>query len=531
MKAIHGQVSAFSLILLMIAILLILGFLATVAYQLLLLGASLQREAQQRVVAAKEWVEIRVKPMNYSWRPPPIIYLYGRWTQPSKIDYVVIKCREGVNVCGPSGFLTRELNIEIQPLEEKFLKPSQLHPALSIYDNDYFLLKNDIEYIEIHTSLGNTFLAAWGDPEYRPKITIYTTTTTTQPPTTTTTQPPTTHTTVYVTETRSYRTTVDNYITKTTTTTSTSYVGGVEVLVTVHTTIKTVTETNTLTNTITTWQTNTVTVTSLDTYTKVLTVTSTDTKYITSTTTEIATTHTSTTAWKSWWGPFPPMILRSTENATPCNVIVLRTTSSINELGRIGMDVEEEPSYLPLMLTMLMVYGGIEAVDRRRRVGKIFNTQVSAAMVLLLTIIALLSASIHSGLAEHTVTQTTTVYSPYYVTSTITKWNIVTETTTITTTGTITETRTTTITTTATEVITSTMTVTSTTTSTTTTWRTLTGNRWATVTTTTTITSTVTTTSTTTIYTERVFCWGLCFTTDISLWGQCSCSGIILDVR
>lgn len=57
-----GQASAFSLILLVIAILMIVGWLGSVAYIQLQQNAKMLREAQERVEASKEWVELRVMP-------------------------------------------------------------------------------------------------------------------------------------------------------------------------------------------------------------------------------------------------------------------------------------------------------------------------------------------------------------------------------------------------------------------------------------------------------------------------------------
>lgn len=182
-----GQTLAISVLALVVAILVIVGWLASIA----LVQFQIQplREAKHMVDASKEWVDVRIFPRNDSGQIVPLLRFYGRWSKPSFIDYVVIKCRVATGPCGSGGFIKAGFSLAIQPLEERFMRPSQIHPALARYDGDYWRMKNEIEYIEIHTGYGNTFLAAWGDPEYNPlsEVRITTSTLTTQ---TTTTRPP-----------------------------------------------------------------------------------------------------------------------------------------------------------------------------------------------------------------------------------------------------------------------------------------------------------------------------------------------------
>lgn len=165
-------------------VLIILLSLSVVAFSFVLQQSSRVQGAQltvmyQEVQKAKEDLRITIYP-EYIWLGAPEnrfvnatkIRITSNWAGESTIDYIVAVKLGGERVEGP-------VDIRVGAFENvEDLKPSNLHPGLVKYDNDYNALTDEVDYILLHTKLGNVFKASIGDSTQKIVSSITSTTTT-----------------------------------------------------------------------------------------------------------------------------------------------------------------------------------------------------------------------------------------------------------------------------------------------------------------------------------------------------------------
>lgn len=167
-----------------IAVILLIS-LSVAAFGLVLRQSSFVQGAQltvayQEVQRAKEDLRITIYP-EYVWLAPENrfinmtrIRITSNWAGESTIDYIVAVKASGERVEGP-------VYIRIGAFEKvEGLKPSNLHPQLAKYDNDYNALANEVDYILFHTKLGNVFEASIGSSPTQKVIANVTSTTITR---------------------------------------------------------------------------------------------------------------------------------------------------------------------------------------------------------------------------------------------------------------------------------------------------------------------------------------------------------------
>jgi len=137
--------------------------------------------AYQEVQRAKESLRITIYP-EHIWLGPPEnrfvnmtrIRITSNWAGESVIDYIVAVKTSGERVEGP-------VDIRVGAFENiENIKPSDLHPQLAKYDNDYNALANEIDYVLFHTKLGNVFEASIGGSPTQKIVEDATSTTITQ---------------------------------------------------------------------------------------------------------------------------------------------------------------------------------------------------------------------------------------------------------------------------------------------------------------------------------------------------------------
>ena len=166
MEALRRPRSGISQTISIIAVMLLIS-LSVAAFGLVLRQSSYVQGAQltvayQEVQRAKEDLRITIYP-EYVWLAPESrfinmtrIRITSNWAGESVIDYIVAVKASGERIEGPIG-------IRVGAFEKvEGLKPSNLHPQLAKYDNDYNALANEIDYILFHTKLGNVFEASIG---------------------------------------------------------------------------------------------------------------------------------------------------------------------------------------------------------------------------------------------------------------------------------------------------------------------------------------------------------------------------------
>jgi len=169
-----------------IIVLILLLSLSVVAFSLILRESSYVQGAQltvayQEVQRAKEDLRITIYP-EYIWLGPPEnrfvnttkVRITSNWAGESVIDYIVAVKVGGDRIEGP-------IDIRVGAFETvEDLKPSNLHPELAKYDNDYNAFANEIDYILFHTKLGNVFKAFIGSSPAQKIIANVTSTTVTR---------------------------------------------------------------------------------------------------------------------------------------------------------------------------------------------------------------------------------------------------------------------------------------------------------------------------------------------------------------
>lgn len=184
MEALRRPRSGISQTISIIAVILLIS-LSVAAFGLVLRQSSYVQGAQltvayQEVQRAKEDLRITIYP-EYVWLAPESrfinmtrIKITSNWAGESVIDYVVVVKASGERIEEPA-------DIRIGAFETvDGLKPSNLHPQLAKYDNDYNALANEVDYILFHTKLGNVFEASIGGSPTQKIIANVTSTTITQ---------------------------------------------------------------------------------------------------------------------------------------------------------------------------------------------------------------------------------------------------------------------------------------------------------------------------------------------------------------
>jgi len=150
------------------------------------------------------------------------------WPDEVTIDHIAIVSKSGQKI------LDKAMNIQLKAGGSIRVKPSQIDQSLQIYDEDFWKLKREVDYVEMHANVGKSGSSFKSYPVYSiyggesPEIII---TTTTVYPATTTTK------------------TVTITTTKTTTPTTTKTVTTTSTMTSTYTTTPTVTTTKTCTYT------------------------------------------------------------------------------------------------------------------------------------------------------------------------------------------------------------------------------------------------------------------------------------------
>ncbi|MEM1557891.1 MAG: hypothetical protein QXG12_04800 [Thermoproteota archaeon] len=150
------------------------------------------------------------------------------WPDEVTIDHVAIVSKSGQKI------LDKAMNIQLKAGRSVRVKPSQIDQSLQLYDEDFWKLKREVDYVEMHVDIGGKGSSFKSYPVYSiyggesPEIII---TTTTVYPTTTTMK------------------TVTTTITKTTTPTTTKTITTTSTMTSTYTTTPTVTTTKTCTYT------------------------------------------------------------------------------------------------------------------------------------------------------------------------------------------------------------------------------------------------------------------------------------------
>jgi hypothetical protein len=245
------------------------------------------------------------------------------WPDVLTIDHIAVASKSG------SLIAEKPMSMSLRPGQSIQLKPSDIDPSLSIYDNDFWRFKREIGYIEMHADVGGQGSSFISYPEYKDLLAIEKTispstivTTVTQTMTSTTTITSTaTPTTVTSAITRTVTGTVTHTVTNTITYTVTGTVTQIVIPITT-----TVTRTATVTTTPTSTVTSTATVTVTSTY--VTTPTRTVTTTCTLTTCRITQNPATTYAIMRVTGPTTSFIVTATSIVTNRYCIITTVYSS-----------------------------------------------------------------------------------------------------------------------------------------------------------------------------------------------------------
>jgi len=164
-----------------------------------------------KLVIMKEAVE-----EGGSVRYPVKMQLKNAWSGTSEITYIVVLDREG-GVLYERGL---DPPLTLYATETRFMKPSELMPELSQYDEDWYRMRQEVGLLILHTRLGNRFTSIYegspvgsGDGGGEDITITYITST----PTTTTTPVVTRTTSITATQTVTETTSITATLTSTTT--------------------------------------------------------------------------------------------------------------------------------------------------------------------------------------------------------------------------------------------------------------------------------------------------------------------------
>ena len=83
------------------------------------------------------------------------------WPDELTVDHVAVASKSG-------GMMAEKpLNIKLKPGESVQMKPSDIDPSLSIYDEDFWRFKREVGYFEIHVDVGGAGSSFKSYPEYK----------------------------------------------------------------------------------------------------------------------------------------------------------------------------------------------------------------------------------------------------------------------------------------------------------------------------------------------------------------------------
>lgn len=155
-----GQMAALSLVVLLP---ISVAFILLASYVGVRLGDAVSESSRDVAAMSREGkhiLEIRIRPIIDN-STGTVVYrsrvcILNKHYSSISFDYLAV-FKKGHRIS-----LEKPIFFRLRPSENITVKPSTLDPSLSVYDDDYFGFKKDVEYLLFHTVQAGVFMSSWG---------------------------------------------------------------------------------------------------------------------------------------------------------------------------------------------------------------------------------------------------------------------------------------------------------------------------------------------------------------------------------